>query len=170
MTWSCSPQVTDWIQFPPGWLCNFHQPVLPHSFIQFTSAISEKFPNKIIKYSIFLIVFILVLSGVSSWLSIAFLYDFLWSFFGSFLFLLWYFLWSSFGTSSGLSYGLSFGLFQDPSYDFPYGHSQGWDFAHSLIAHLLKSLRTNERMWAICSGHSGQMSNRRRFVQVAQKE
>ena len=170
MTWSCSPQLTDWIQFPPGWLCNFHQPVLPHSFIQFTSAISEKFPNKIIKYSIFLIVFILVLSGVSSWLSIAFLYDFLWSFFGSFFISLvvflvvffWNFFWSFLWLSSG--------LFQDPSYDFPYGHSQGWDFAHSLIAHLLKSLRTNERMWAICSGRSGQMSNRRRFVQVAQME
>ena len=31
-------------------------------------------------------------------------------------------------------------------------------FAHRSFAHLLKSLRTNERMWAIFSGTSGQMS------------
>ena len=31
---------------------------------------------------------------------------------------------------------------------------QGWEFAHSLIAHLLISLKSNERLWAICSDRS----------------
>ena len=44
---------------------------------------------------------------------------------------------------------------------------QGWEFAQSLIAHLLKSLRTNEQMWAIHSGRSGQMSNCEWIAQIA---
>ena len=47
---------------------------------------------------------------------------------------------------------------------------QGWEFAHSLIAHLLKSLRTNEQMWAIRSGRSGQMSDCERIAQVAHEK
>ena len=38
----------------------------------------------------------------------------------------------------------------------------------SSFAHSLKSLRTNEQMWAICSGRSGQMSECEQFAQVAQ--
>ena len=71
---------------------------------------------------------------------------------------------------------------------------QGWEFAHSLIAHSLISLKsnkrlwaipsdrsrqmsavseslrwlkTNERPWAICSGRSQKMSDRERIAQVA---
>ena len=36
---------------------------------------------------------------------------------------------------------------------------QGWEFAHSLIAHLLISLKSNERLWAIRSGRSEEMSD-----------
>ena len=55
--------------------------------------------------------------------------------------------------------------------------AKGWaglgifcSIAHSLIrafAHLLKSLRTNKQMWAICSGCSGQMSDWEHIAQVA---
>ena len=63
---------------------------------------------------------------------------------------------------------------------------QGWEFAHLLIAyllicsgaqitkikwatvsHLLRLLRTNERLWANHSGHSWQMSNCEWLAQVA---
>ena len=40
-------------------------------------------------------------------------------------------------------------------------------FAHCSFAHLLKSLRTNEWMWAICSGRSEQMSDYEWIAQVA---
>ena len=39
-------------------------------------------------------------------------------------------------------------------------------FAHRSFAHLLRSLRSNERLWAIRSDHSGQMSNCERIDQV----
>ena len=39
-------------------------------------------------------------------------------------------------------------------------------FAHWSFAHLLQLLRTNEWMWAIHSGRSGQMSNCERIAQV----
>ena len=53
---------------------------------------------------------------------------------------------------------------------------QGWEFAHSLIAHsLIHSfahslilLKKNERPWANCSGRSEEMSDREQFAQVAQ--
>ena len=48
---------------------------------------------------------------------------------------------------------------------------QGWEFAHSLIAHLLRSLRslrTNGRLWANPQDRSGQMSNSERIAQIAQ--
>ena len=48
------------------------------------------------------------------------------------------------------------------------GGKQGWEFAHSLIAHLLISLKSNERLWTICSDRSRQMSNHERIAQVAQ--
>ena len=60
---------------------------------------------------------------------------------------------------------------------------QGWEFAHSFIAHLLiaqiaqikwvtvsdslRSLRKNERLWANCSGCSCQKSDREQIAQVA---
>ena len=37
---------------------------------------------------------------------------------------------------------------------------QGWKFAHLLIAHLLRSLKTNELPWAIRSGRSEEMSKK----------
>ena len=56
---------------------------------------------------------------------------------------------------------------------------QGWEFAHSLIcsslirsslicsfAHLLRSLKSNEQLWAIPSDYSGQMRDCERIVQV----
>ena len=56
----------------------------------------------------------------------------------------------------------------------------GWEFSHLLIAHLLRSLRSNEQLWAIRSGQmtdcerilswanrSWQMSYCERFTQVA---
>ena len=47
---------------------------------------------------------------------------------------------------------------------------QGWEFAHSLIAHLLILLKSNERLWAICSDHSRQMSDHKQIAQVAQSK
>ena len=44
---------------------------------------------------------------------------------------------------------------------------QGWEFAHSLIAHSLTSLKSNELLWAIRSDRSGQMSDYERIAQVA---
>ena len=44
---------------------------------------------------------------------------------------------------------------------------EGPRVGNSLIAHSLKSLRTNERMWAIRSSSSGQMSDCERIAQVA---
>ena len=46
----------------------------------------------------------------------------------------------------------------------PFIHSsyQGWEFAH-----LLRSLKSNEQLWAICSNRSGQMSNCEQIAQVA---
>ena len=41
-------------------------------------------------------------------------------------------------------------------------------FAHRSFAHLLILLRSNERLWAIRSDRSRQMSNRERIPQVAQ--
>ena len=59
--------------------------------------------------------------------------------------------------------------------------AQGWEFAHSLIAHLLirsyrsnqmsdllRSLKTNERMWANRSVRSEEMRDRKRIPQVAE--
>ena len=46
----------------------------------------------------------------------------------------------------------------------------GWgmcSFAHRSFAHVLKLLRTNEQMWGIRSGCSGQMSDCERIAQVA---
>ena len=43
------------------------------------------------------------------------------------------------------------------------GHHQGREFAHSLI-----SLKSNERLWAICSDCSEEMSDHERIAQVAQ--
>ena len=40
-------------------------------------------------------------------------------------------------------------------------------FAHRSLAHLLRSLRLNERLWAIQSDHSGQMSDYDRIAQGA---
>ena len=40
---------------------------------------------------------------------------------------------------------------------------QGWE-----LAHLLRSLKSNEPLWAICSDRSGQMSDCERIAQVAQ--
>ena len=40
---------------------------------------------------------------------------------------------------------------------------QGWEFAHSL-----SSLKSNERLWAICSNRSRQMSDPEQIAQVAQ--
>ena len=51
--------------------------------------------------------------------------------------------------------------------------AQGWEFAHSLIcsfAHLLILLKSNERLWAICSDRSRQMSDRERIAQVDQRK
>ena len=86
-------------------------------------------------------------------------------------------------------------IVQSPGVWYP--AKQGWEFAHSLIAHLiirsfpsnqmsdcerfpqiaqdkwatvselLRSLKTNERMWANRSGHSWQMSNCELFAPVA---
>ena len=36
---------------------------------------------------------------------------------------------------------------------------QGWEFSHSLIAHSLRLLKSNERPWTIRSGRSWKMSN-----------
>ena len=58
---------------------------------------------------------------------------------------------------------------------------QGWDFAHRSFTKIaqdkwanvrdpLRSLRTNEQLWANCSGHSWQMSECERFAQVAQEK
>ena len=49
---------------------------------------------------------------------------------------------------------------------------QGWEFAHSLIAHRsfahsLISLKSNEQLWAIRSDRSRQMSNCEQIAQVA---
>ena len=44
---------------------------------------------------------------------------------------------------------------------------QGWEFDHSLIAHLLRLLQPNERLWAIWSDPSGQMSDCEQIAQVA---
>ena len=48
-----------------------------------------------------------------------------------------------------------------------YSERQGLEFAHSLIAHMLISLRSNERLWMIHSDHSGQICDREWFAQVA---
>ena len=45
---------------------------------------------------------------------------------------------------------------------------QSQEFAHSIIAHLLISLKSNERLWAICSDRSRQMSDHELIAQVAQ--
>ena len=47
---------------------------------------------------------------------------------------------------------------------------QGWEFAHSLIAHWLIFLKSNERLWASRSDRSRQMSDRERIAQVAQRK
>ena len=44
---------------------------------------------------------------------------------------------------------------------------QGWEFPHSLIAHSLISLKSKERLRAIRSDRSRQMSDCERIVQVA---
>ena len=41
-----------------------------------------------------------------------------------------------------------------------------WEFAHSLIAHSLRSLRSNEWLWTICSDCSGKMSGCEQIAQV----
>ena len=45
---------------------------------------------------------------------------------------------------------------------------QGWEFAHSLIAHSLILLKSIERLWEICSDRSRQMSDCERIAQVSQ--
>ena len=45
---------------------------------------------------------------------------------------------------------------------------QSWEFAHSLIAHLLISLKSNERLWPICSDCSRKISDRERIAEVTQ--
>ena len=43
-------------------------------------------------------------------------------------------------------------------------------FAHCSCAHALISLKTNEWLWANCSGRSEEMSNHEQFAQVAQRK
>ena len=43
-------------------------------------------------------------------------------------------------------------------------------FAHCSCAHALISLKTNEWLWANCSGRSEEMSNREQFAHVAQRK
>ena len=47
---------------------------------------------------------------------------------------------------------------------------QGWELAHSFIAHLLILLKSNERLWAIRSDRSRLISDREGIAQVAQRK
>ena len=58
----------------------------------------------------------------------------------------------------------------------PQQQNQGWEFPHSLklaqdkwaaVSNSLRSLRTNDRPWAHCSGRSWQKSDCKQFAQVA---
>ena len=44
---------------------------------------------------------------------------------------------------------------------------QGWEFAQSLIAHLVKIAHFNEPLWGICSECSGHVSGCERIAQVS---
>ena len=50
------------------------------------------------------------------------------------------------------------------------GNHQGWDFAHLLLALLLKIAHFKERLWAICSDRSWQKSDYEQIAQVANQK
>ena len=56
------------------------------------------------------------------------------------------------------------------SCQLPLSCMQSWEFTHSLIAHSLILLKSNEQLWAIFSDCSRQMSDCERMAQVAQRK